>query len=518
MEMSRETSAMPPPGEDDSNSSKLKKLFLDEKQKTSLVIIRIARLNLLLGVLLFIALTIGGSVSWERSVTSMIGGYFFSFLMIGISICMLSVYGINFMRKKKDDNLLDNNQENVWTPLSWRKENEIQKNVLENKFWFWSLGSLILIFSLLICCGEAAFLALGLNKYIFLGKYQKGLSLGLSSLFILTSVMTFVSVKQPGRKIFLILFFLGLLAFVGSVVLTVVSSKNSRYCFTNIRSKLTMSTEDEMRSEFAHNSDGHIYFPFWPYFPLWILMFTPPVTIIVLSLALMLFCLKVLIRFQKDKIEEFCKNDSLDVAFVTAGIALPVLGFGVHLLSFILSIVTNIYLWDDGVLLNHQSYFGFFIFTFTGLSALICVSQPKSQFSRFVLFLLSVSVFAVSIFMIIQQTKFYVNQDLDSEIHHRCENSTKTDEFCLWEKDIDEYSRPRECVRSSVYDSNYLLNCKKLICIPLAKKCDGVIDMLPSNQCKGLKRCEEDTAFGDFFTLTGNLFTNITLNSQHIKL
>ncbi len=314
----------------------------------------------------------------------------------------------------------------------------------------------------------------------------------------------FVSVKQPGRKIFLILFLLGLVAFVGSVVLTVMAAKNSKYCFTNIRSKLAMSTDIKMRSEFSHNSDGHIYFPFWPYFPLWILMYTPPVTIIVLSLVLMLFCFKVLIGFQKVKIEEFCKNDSLDVGFIMAGIALPVLGFGVHLSSFILSIVTNISLWGDGLLLNYQSYFVFFIFTFTGLLAVICVSQPKSQFSRFILFLLSISVFAVSIFMIIQQTKFYVNNDLDSEIRHRCQNSTKTDEFCLWEKDNDEYIRQQECARSSFNDSNYCQPSKKLICIPLPKKCDGVIDLLPSNQSRSLKRCEEETSYGDFITLTGS--------------
>jgi hypothetical protein len=234
----------------------------------------------------------------------------------------------------------------------------------------------------------------------------------------------------------------------------------------------------------------------------------------------LLFCLKVLIEFQKDKIEEFCKNDSLDVAFVTAGIALPVLGFGVHLSSFILSIVANKFLWGDGMLLSYQSHFGFFIFTFTGLLALICVSQPKSRLSQLVLFLLSISVFAVSIFMIIQQTKFYVNQDLDSEIRHRCQNSTKTDEFCLWEKNNDENIRKLECVRSSFNNTNYVLNCeppKKSICIPLAKKCDGVIDLLPSNQSRSLKRCEEETWYGDFITLTGNLFTNINLNSQHIK-
>jgi hypothetical protein len=288
MVMSGETSTMPPPGED-SNSSKLEKLFLDEKLKTSLVIFRIAILNILFGVLLFIALTIGGSESWERSISSMISGYFFSFLMIGVGICMLSVYGINFTRKKNEDNSLGNTQENVWTSLSWRKENKIQEKVLEQRVWFWSLGSLILFFSFVICCGETAFLALGMNKYTNLLQYKKGLSLGLSSLFILTSVMTFVSVKQPGRKIFLILFLLGLLAFVGSVVLTVMSAKTSRYGFTNIISKLTVTTEAEMRSEFAHNSDGHIYFPFWPYFPLWALMCTPPVTIIVLSLAICSF-------------------------------------------------------------------------------------------------------------------------------------------------------------------------------------------------------------------------------------
>ena len=145
MVMSGETSTMPPPGED-SNSSKLEKLFLDEKLKTSLVIFRIAILNILFGVLLFIALTIGGSESWERSISSMISGYFFSFLMIGVGICMLSVYGINFTRKKNEDNSLGNTQENVWTSLSWRKENKIQEKVLEQRVWFWSLGSLILFF------------------------------------------------------------------------------------------------------------------------------------------------------------------------------------------------------------------------------------------------------------------------------------------------------------------------------------------------------------------------------------
>ena len=207
MVMSGETSTMPPPGED-SNSSKLEKLFLDEKLKTSLVIFRIAILNILFGVLLFIALTIGGSESWERSISSMISGYFFSFLMIGVGICMLSVYGINFMRKKKDDNLLGDIQENVWTPPSWRKENNIQKKVLEDRVWFWSLGSLILIFSLLICCGETAFLALGLNKYVYLWQYKKGLSLGLSSLFILTSVMTLCQSNNLEEKYFSFYFFL----------------------------------------------------------------------------------------------------------------------------------------------------------------------------------------------------------------------------------------------------------------------------------------------------------------------
>ena len=482
-----QSSVIRPPTGGDADSSKLLKLFLAEKLKTSLVIIRISRINILLGILLFIALTIGAILSWERSTSSMISGYFFSLLLIGIGVGMLSVYGNKFKRNKKNDKSLVESQDKCWVLPSLRKQNEIESKVLEDKVWFWSLASLILVFSSAMCLGEAGFLALGLDNYAYDYAYKKGLCLGLSSLFILTSVLTFAVVKLPGRKMFLTLFLFGLLSLVGSVVLTVMSAKYHRNTLAYIGiDKLTRSTEDTVRNYFSHDADGHVYYPYWPYFHLVTLMCTPAVTIIVFSFALMVFCLNVLILFKNDKIHNFEKIDSFDVSFVTAGISLPIVGFGVHLSCFVLSNVTASFLRRVSMAMEYQNYFGFFLFAFTGLASLICLSQPRRQFFQFILFLLSIALFAVSIFMIIQQTQFHVDQELNSENRGQCKNSNNTNDFCLRMKSV-----PSGC---QFYSSSYRDCQPKIttICIPMDKRCDGVIDLLPFNETETFFTCENE--------------------------
>ena len=469
---------------DNGNSYKLMNLFLAEKQKTSLVANQIARFNILLGILLFIDLTIGSIFSWARSISTIISGYFFSFFLIGIGICMLRVYGINFTRKKQNDNLPTESQGNFWTLPSLRKQTEIQNKVLENKVWFRSLASLIFFFSLVICSGEVTFLALGLDMNDFDFKYIKGLCLGFSSLLILTSVLTFVAVKLPSRKIFLILFLLGVLSFIGSVALTIKSAINYGNIIDFIVIKLTRSTEDTTKNYFARNADGHIYFPYWLYFHLLILASSQAATIVVLSFALMLFCLNVLIRIREEKIKEFYKIDFFDVPFVTAGIALPILGFGVHFSYFVLSYITHSSS-ANFMLFNFLKYFGFLIFAFAGLSSLLSLSQPRSQCLRFVLLLLAITVFVVSIFMIFEQTQWYINHKRNEENQGQCKNSNNTTEFCIWKNDP---SLPRGCQGSS----SYCPPRRKSICIPMEKKCDGFIDLLPYNNSETFFRCEED--------------------------
>ena len=88
---------------------------------------------------------------------------------------------------------------------------------------------------------------------------------------------------------------------------------------------------------------------------------------------------------------------------------------------------------------------------------------------------MSVTVFAVSTYMLVNQVKFF--QPAQQENILTWMNSNDTKQFCLWTAIPD-----GNCGKGSNYTFHHDndKNCdpeKHLVCIPMSKKCDGIIDM-----------------------------------------
>ncbi len=118
----------------------------------------------------------------------------------------------------------------------------------------------------------------------------------------------------------------------------------------------------------------------------------------------------------------------------------------------------------------------YFVFTFAAFVSLS--SKSRHMMHHFSLFVLSVTVFSVSTYMLVNQVKFLHESQLESS-HRliRMENND-TKQFCLWTA-IPDGNCGKGSLNNTFLDDNAELCSpeRHLVCIPMTKKCDGMIDM-----------------------------------------
>jgi hypothetical protein len=448
--------------EENDTLSKLTDLFVAEKQKTVLAMIRIANLNIFVGIILLISLTINCTFFlWHQNVPSIMTGYALCLLMIGVGIALLSV---NTSRRLGEDNNLQKYFISFGT-LSWSNQSEIEDKTSKSQCWLIFFGSTLMIFALLIGSAEATILSLDIEMF---GGFNDGKFIGLSVLFFISGSVCHFVVRKPSRKMLYLLLIFGLISFIGSIVLTVVSLKF--YAIENFFDYDGFwNYADKFDLYFAKNVDGNYYFPLWPYHYLLTVMCTPVSTVVALSKALTILCLHILITYKNkrnsDKTKDLTESSAEDIGLKLTGFLLVLLGFGFLISTFQQVNLTFASMWYsmkiDCLIVN-------FIFTFAGLFCMLC--KPKYTIHRFTLLLMAATVFAVSTYMVVNQTKFFH----EAQREHRLTlmDSNETEQFCLWTFE--------NCDSTNIFYHHKDELCgpeRNLVCISQAKKCDGIIDM-----------------------------------------
>ena len=161
----------------------LQKVIEAEKKKTTLLMMRIANLCIVLGVLIFIALTVSASVSYfDRSSSTLVIGYGMVLFLIGCGVAILSVYKPDVNTCKSNNALSGINFGSglvIGSPYL-RQPNELSKTVQEFEGWFVFFGASILTASSFMIPAEIATMSLGFAQYIRTVRYSKGLTIGSS--------------------------------------------------------------------------------------------------------------------------------------------------------------------------------------------------------------------------------------------------------------------------------------------------------------------------------------------------
>ena len=280
----------------------LQKVIEAEKKKTTLLMMRIANLCIVLGVLIFIALTVSASVSYfDRSSSTLVIGYGMVLFLIGCGVAILSVYKPDVNTCKSNNALSGINFGSglvIGSPYL-RQPNELSKTVQEFEGWFVFFGASILTASSFMIPAEIATMSLGFAQYIRTVRYSKGLTIGLSSLYVLSSVLCIAASKIRGRKMLLLALLFSILAFIGSVIHACVTGYDDGFWFIESDLKGT-STSGTPKAILSQTSDGRLYYPYWPLYPLQLAISTPIVVVISASFPLIFFWLHAMIGFKGD--------------------------------------------------------------------------------------------------------------------------------------------------------------------------------------------------------------------------
>ena len=90
-----------------------------------------------------------------------------------------------------------------------------------------------------------------------------------------------------------------ILAFIGSVIHACVTGYDDGFWFIESDLKGT-STSGTPKAILSQTSDGRLYYPYWPLYPLQLAISTPIVVVISASFPLIFFCLHAMIGFKGD--------------------------------------------------------------------------------------------------------------------------------------------------------------------------------------------------------------------------
>ena len=305
---------------------------------------------------------------------------------------------------------------------------QIKEKTSKKKCWMVATGSCLIISATLIGIGEGTFYATGLNDMIM---FTTGWFIGLSPLFCLTGLFCLVAFRHPGRKMLLLLITFGIFSLIGSCGLTYFA--------------------------LLLYGDGLLYlpqhfyidydFPSWPYY-LVISMGTPVVTVVPLSTVVIILCLHLLLdpKHHRKNDKMLDEEETIDKGFELVGFLFPGFGFGFHFCYFVLSILANqSHKGPDPYDMKFLSLEVVFVYTFTGLLAIVNKSRKTPLFQRSLLLLLSACDFYLSVKMLTNQYEMFEEQR-----------------------------------KSSVFHLN---------CIPEAMRCNGKIDLLPSEARIAIDDC-----------------------------
>jgi hypothetical protein len=202
-----------------------------------------------------------------------------------------------------------------------------------------------------------------------------------SALFFVSGALCFALASRASRKLLSATLFAALATFAASIVASNASARNVGYAFSSIMSEYRGQTGlEDMQRSFWHDSNGRLYYPFMPFFPLVVMVSTPVLPVVVASFFVIFFCLGSLLTFQGERnidgIKEQKSSQGTDVPLLLAGLGLAALGLGVLVSVFVLS---NVTLHQNGGWNAHNSRLQLYLvtlsFLFAAMTAIACAGS-----------------------------------------------------------------------------------------------------------------------------------------------